>query len=72
MLFAAMKILSEASLEAPYKLIGLAALSVDSATIRLTFLLIAARTTFSAPMMFVCTHSKGLYSAIGTCFSAAA
>ncbi len=29
-------------------------------------------TTFSAPITFVCTASKGLYSHAGTCFSAAA
>ena len=32
----------------------------------------AARTTFSAPMTLVLMHSNGLYSAMGTCFSAAA
>ena len=32
----------------------------------------AARTTFSAPSTLVWMHSNGLYSAVGTCFSAAA
>src|SRR3546814_18794984 len=71
-LLAATKILSEASLVAPYRLIGLAALSVDSAITLVTPLRIAAFTTFSAPSMLVRTHSNGLYSAIGTCFRAAA
>ena len=39
---------------------------------RLTPAAMAALTTFSAPMTLVLMHSKGLYSAIGTCFSAAA
>ena len=69
---AATNILSEASLLAPYKLIGLAALSVDKAITFLTFLEIDACTTFSAPITFVCIHSNGLYSAAGTCFNAAA
>ena len=32
----------------------------------------AALTTFSAPRTLVLMHSKGLYSAVGTCFRAAA
>ena len=64
--------MSDASLEAPYRLSGWAALSVDRATTRFTPAAMAALTTFSAPMTLVLMHSKGLYSAIGTCFSAAA
>ena len=45
-LLAATKSLSEASLVAPYKLIGFAALSVESAIIDLTLLLVAALITF--------------------------
>ena len=53
-------------------MIGLAALSVESATTRDTPAEMAALTTFSAPMTLVLMHSKGLYSAMGTCFNAAA
>src|SRR6478609_2213383 len=72
MLLAAINNLSEASFVAPYKLMGAAALSVERAT---TFSTLASRHAliiFSAPRMFVFTHSIGLYSAIGTCFIAAA
>ncbi len=51
---------------------GFAALSVERATTRFTPAAIAAFTTFSAPMTLVLMHSKGLYSAVGTCFRAAA
>jgi len=47
-------------------------LSVDSATTRFTPARIEAWTTFAAPSTFVLMHSMGLYSAAGTCFSAAA
>lgn len=64
--------LYEASFEAPYKLIGFEALSVDNAITFFTLFLRAARITFSAPLIFVLIHSIGLYSAAGTCFKAAA
>ena len=51
---------------------GLAALSVESATTPFTRASMAALTTFSAPNTLVLMHSNGLYSAMGTCFSAAA
>ena len=44
-----MKSLSEANFVDPYKLIGFAALSVDSAIIFFTFAYREAKTTFSAP-----------------------
>ena len=68
----ATKSLSDANLLAPYKLIGLLALSVESATTFLTLLSIAASITFIAPLTLVLIHSKGLYSAVGTIFVAAA
>src|SRR3990167_691981 len=71
-LLAATKVLSEASLVAPYRLTGLQALSVLSATTCFTWLERLDQTTFSAPMMLVWMHSEGLYSAAGTCFRAAA
>src|SRR3546814_5066844 len=61
-LLAATKILSEASLVAPYRLIGLAALSVDSAITLVTPLRIAAFTTFSAPSMRSEEHTSELQS----------
>ena len=64
--------LSEASLDAPYKLIGFDALSVDNAITFLTLFFKAANITFSAPLILVFIHSIGLYSAVGTCLSAAA
>ena len=70
-LLAAINSLSEASLVAPYKLIGAAALSVERDTTFLTFVDQLASITFSAPKIFVLTASIGLYSAIGTCFIAA-
>ena len=69
---AATKSLSEQSLVAPYKLIGFAALSVDSARTFSTPVLRAASMTFCPPNTLVLMHSKGLYSAAGTCFKAAA
>ena len=72
MLFAATKSLSLASLVAPYKFTGLHALSVESAMTLLTPHSSAASMTFCAPPMLVLMHSIGLYSAIGTCFMAAA
>ncbi len=51
---------------------GAAALSVLRATTRSTSDSIAASITFCAPRTFVFTNSKGLYSAAGTCLSAAA
>ena len=71
-LFADTKSLSEHNFVAPYKLIGAQALSVDKATIFFTLLLIEAKIKFCAPIIFVFTASNGLYSAAGTCFSAAA
>jgi hypothetical protein len=60
------------SFVAPYRLIGLDALSVDSATTFLTPQSMAASITFCEPVTFVCTNSNGLYSAVSTCLSAAA
>ena len=60
-------ILSAANFDAPYKFIGFTALSVD---IVITFFIdedIDALTTFSAPLMLVSIHSKGLYSAVSIC-----
>ncbi len=71
-LFAATKSLSLASLVAPYKFTGLQALSVLRAIHFLTPFSKQASMTFCAPCMFVFIHSIGLYSAIGTCFIAAA
>ena len=71
-LFADIKSLSEQSLVAPYKFNGEEALSVDNATTFLIFLSKAASIIFCAPSIFVCIYSKGLYSAVGTCFIAAA
>ena len=64
--------LSDTSLVAPYKLIGLDALSVDKAIIFLHYFLLLLGTIFSAPRIFVFINSVGLYSAAGTCFNAAA
>ena len=63
-LLPAMNILSAANFVAPYRLIGLHALSVERAMTFLTPARIAAVTTFSAPLMFVLAASKGLYSAV--------
>jgi len=52
--------------------IGPAALSVLSAITRVTLRSMAASITFAAPSTFVFTASSGLYSAVGTCFNAAA
>ena len=71
MLFEEIKILSDVSFVAPYKFIGSDALSVDAITF-VTLFSIEALTTFPAPPMFVLIHSCGLYSAILTCFNAAA
>ena len=57
---------------APYRLIGDEALSVDRATTFLTPASMAASMTFWLPITFVFTNSKGLYSALSTCFRAAA
>ena len=70
--FAALNNLSAASFVAPYKFIGFAALSVDKLITLSTLLFILAKIIFSAPIIFVFTNSIGLYSAAGTCFSAAA
>ena len=69
---AATNSLSEASFVAPYKLIGLLALSVERATTFLIPLSIQASMTFIAPLIFVLIHSNGLYSAVGTILVAAA
>ena len=66
-LLADTKSLSEHSFVAPYKFIGLTALSVDSAITLFTPQSIAALMMFSAPFIFVLIHSIGLYSAT-TCF----
>ena len=71
-LLAATNNLSDVSLVAPYKFIGAHALSVDNATTLVTELAKQALITFSAPPILVLTHSSGLYSAICTCFIAAA
>ena len=63
-ILAAINNLSEVNLVAPYKLIGAQALSVDKATTLVTLDSKAALITFSAPPIFVFTHSSGLYSAI--------
>ena len=70
--FAATNNLSDVNLVAPYRLIGLDALSVDKATTRSTPLSMQASIKFIAPTTLVFTHSKGLYSAVGTILVAAA
>ena len=65
-------IFSADSFVAPYRFVGLTALSVLSAIVSGTPLSIAAEITFWAPMMLVWTASNGLYSHAGTCLSAAA
>ena len=55
--FADIKSLSAASFVAPYKLIGLQALSVDKAMTFFIFFSKAAKITFSAPYIFVLIHS---------------
>ena len=72
MLFAAIINLSEQSFVAPYRFIGAAALSVDNAITFLTLLLKEHSIMFCAPITFVLIVSIGLYSAVGTCFNAAA
>ena len=67
-----MNSLSDASFDAPYKFTGFTALSVDKAKTFETFVSKTALITFSAPLTFVLMHSKGLYSAAGTCYNAAA
>ncbi|MNR28144.1 hypothetical protein D3C85_1454550 [compost metagenome] len=64
--------MSDASFVAPYRLIGLLALSVESATTPFTPLSMHASIRFIAPLMLVFTHSNGLYSAVGTILVAAA
>jgi hypothetical protein len=59
-------------LVAPYRLIGLEALSVESATTFCTPALMQASITFCDPLMLVATYSEGLYSAVSTCLRAAA
>ena len=54
---------------APYKLIGLAALSVESAMI---FVICKRRFNYISAPLIVLMHSIGLYSAAGTCLRAAA
>ena len=72
MLLALMNNLSDASFVAPYKFIGELALSVLKAkTFSILFFKLAS-ITFSAPVIFVLIVSRGLYSAVSTCFSAAA
>mgnify|MGYP003304545412 CR=1 FL=1 len=64
--------LSDANFDDPYRLIGFTALSVDSEITFLTLFFKEAKIIFWAPITFVLMHSIGLYSAAGTCFSAAA
>ena len=71
-LLAATNNLSAHNLVAPYKFIGAAALSVLKAIIFFTLHSIQACTIFSEPKMFVFINSIGLYSAVFTCFNAAA
>ena len=66
------KSLSDASLVAPYRFMGLLALSVDNATTDLTPQSMQASIRFIAPLILVLTHSNGLYSAVGTILVAAA
>ena len=70
--FDATNSLSEANFVAPYKLIGLDALSVDNATQLFTPASRQASMRVMAPRTLVYTHSDGLYSAVGTIFVAAA
>ena len=65
-LLAATKSLSETSFDAPYKLTGLPALSVESAITFSTLFIIAALIIFSAPFIFVFKHSVGLNSVLQT------
>jgi len=67
-----MKSLSEANFVAPYKFTGFTALSVERAITLFTSFLIEDLITFSAPKIFVFTHSLGLYSATTTYLRAAA
>ena len=67
-----MKSLSAANFVAPYKFIGLHALSVDKPIIFLIFLDLQACIKFDDPIIFVFTHSSGFVSAVGTIFVAAA
>ena len=69
-----MKTRSWMALVMPITLTGLQALSVEMPTTVSTGRRCSrmARTMFSGPPMFVCTASKGKYSQVGTCFSAAA
>ena len=71
-MFATLNSLSEHNLVAPYKFMGDDALSVDKAITFFTFVFSAASITFCAPKIFVFIVSNGLYSAVGTCFKAAA
>ena len=71
-LLAAINNLSEHNLVAPYKFMGAAALSVDNATTFLTLDSKHASIRLLAPIIFVLIYSVGLYSALGTCFRAAA
>ena len=70
-----MKTRSWMALVMPITLTGLQALSVEIADHGLDAAGSCsrmARTMFSGPPMLVCTASKGKYSQVGTCFSAAA
>ena len=60
--FAEINSLSDASLDAPYKFIGLDALSVDKATTFFTLFSIHASITFRAPITLVFIHSDGFSS----------
>ena len=71
-LMAAINSLSEQSFVAPYRFIGELALSVDNAITFFTLFFNEASIKFCAPIIFVLMVSIGLYSAVGTCFNAAA
>ena len=64
--------LSEANFVAPYRFIGLDALSVDNATTFLILFNFAALITLIAPFILVLIHSSGLNSADKTILVAAA
>ena len=71
-LFAEVNNLSAQSLVAPYKLTGEEALSVERAKTFFTELSRQASIKLFDPIILVLINSKGLYSAVSTCFNAAA
>ena len=64
--------ISAALFDAPIKLVGSTALSVEINTIILVLYLIAVSETFFVPRILVFIASAGCFSHIGTCFKAAA